>query len=884
MVPGEYRVYSVGMKNPSPRSASPVSPTYFSPTTAFSSSYSWWLLVVMTSVVSFLSRCGWADDDALKIYANKCARCHGENGQGVADGYEKPLAGRTSLDELVELIVTTMPEEDPEQCAGEEARKVAEFIYEKFYVPSKASTAGFELTRLTVPQYRNAVADVLATFAPTEAYEEPDPRRRPTQRPPSPLLENVSAQNSVPGLLAMYYQSEGMSKANNLVIRRVDPRIDFNFGEDSPGPGISADQFSIIWEGSLTANATGDYEFRLTTENGARMYFNLDPQAALRKLRDDSSASGQSALLDAWVGSGKKRERSARVFLLGGRTYPLRVESFKYKEHTASVKFEWKPPHGTWSVLDFNHTTTAASPRVFVCETPFPADDRSLGYERGSSISPEWQAAVTNAAIETAAEVVDRLPGLAGLTEEMKNREQTVQTFLSKFAERAFRRPLIRRETKSLMRAAFDGAPSLETAARRGVVMTLMSPHFLYTDLTPADQAPAPHVIATQLALAMWDSIPDQTLLDAAADEMLLTPQHIESQARRMLSDPRTHSKVRKFFDSWLELEERDLGKDREKFPEFDEAVVADLRRSLELFIEQVVWSPQSDYRELLLADYLLLNDRLAKLYAGSSGSGIAGLGITSSDASEWSDASKRSEAEGQVRSEIGVASAVTPHARSQFRRVSFPSGLRSGVLTHPYLLSAFAYHNNTSPIHRGVFLTRNIVGRQLNPPPMAIAFKDSEFAADLTMREKITQLTRDTACMSCHSVINPLGFALESYDAVGRWRDSENDKPIDTSSEYTTLAGEKLNIASAHDVAMVAVSSGAAHKAFVTQVFEQVVKQNPLNFGENVIDQLTAEFIADEFNIRNLWARVAAQAVISFANSSTDSDLNHSQLSSTPR
>jgi hypothetical protein len=193
-------------------------------------------------------------------------------------------------------------------------------------------------------------------------------------------------------------------------------------------------------------------------------------------------------------------------------------------------------------------------------------------------------------------------------------------------------------------------------------------------------------------------------------------------------------------------------------------------------------------------------------------------------------------------------------------------------VLTHPYLLSAFAYHNNTSPIHRGVFLTRNIVGRQLNPPPMAIAFKDNEFPSDLTMREKITHLTRDAACMSCHSVINPLGFALESFDAVGRWRTRENDKPIDTKSAYTTAAGEQLDIASARDVALYAVSSEMAHQAFVTQVFEHMVKESPTRFGDEVIEDLTAQFVDNEFNIRSLWARVAATAATQLAQKSAAS------------
>jgi hypothetical protein len=179
-------------------------------------------------------------------------------------------------------------------------------------------------------------------------------------------------------------------------------------------------------------------------------------------------------------------------------------------------------------------------------------------------------------------------------------------------------------------------------------------------------------------------------------------------------------------------------------------------------------------------------------------------------------------------------------------------------VLTHPYLLSAFAYHNNTSPIHRGVFLTRNIVGRRLKPPPIAVAFKNDEFPPQLTMREKITRLTRDNACMSCHGVINPLGFALENYDAIGRWRALDNDRPVDAKSEYVTAEGDTVEVENAVDIAHFAVASESAHRAFVTQMFHHLVKQDPAAYGPDVVESLRLGFAADGFNIQNLITRIA--------------------------
>jgi len=127
-------------------------------------------------------------------------------------------------------------------------------------------------------------------------------------------------------------------------------------------------------------------------------------------------------------------------------------------------------------------------------------------------------------------------------------------------------------------------------------------------------------------------------------------------------------------------------------------------------------------------------------------------------------------------------------------------------------------------------------------------------------MREKITQLTRGCSPgMSCHSVINPLGFTLESYDAVGRWRVADKLKPVDTKSEYTTESGETIQLSSARDVADFAVDNPSAHRAFITHLFEHVVKRSPSDFGSDLLETLRSRFQDDEFNVQKLLARIAA-------------------------
>lgn len=749
------------------------------------------------------------------VYNQHCQHCHGANGEGVEGEYEEALTGNRSIQSLARRIARTMPEDDPDLCLGKDAEAVATYIYHEFYSAEARRRNGLvprvELSRLTVSQYRNAVADLVSWFTPQSDLSLNAPKNQE---------EKIQ-----PGLRGTYYESKGMSKANDRKLERVDTSIAFNFGELGPIPEINPEQFSIVWEGGLVANETGYYEFRIRSQNGTRLYINSENTGRRSRLRDDSSVKGQSALIDGWVSSGKPRLLSGRLFLLGGREYPIRLEFFKYKEKTASVQLEWKQPHGVWQDLDDQFTNTSSPTRIFVVETPFPADDRSTGYERGASISPEWHNATTSAAVETADEVINRLPLLSGYEEGKQESLQKLRVFVKEFASVAFRRPLTAGEERLFGEILFTKASSPEAALRQAILFTLKSPSFLYLDLQPETATPSNFALASRLSFFLMDSIPDRALRATAIEGKLEQGQILLAEAQRLIKNPRTKAKLRGFFDEWLEIGERDLAKDKALFPQFDEYTIADLKRSLTLFVEHEVWQDDADYRDLLMSEQLFLNERLRSLYHPTNSKPQA----TSQD--------------------------------SGFMPIKFNPDERSGLLTHPYLLSAFAYHNNTSPIHRGVFLTRNIIGRGLKPPPEAVAFKDDEFAPNSSMREKITSLTRDTACMACHSVINPLGFVLENYDAVGRWRTSDKNRPIDSTAQYETERGDSIEIQSARDIARFAATNPVAHQAFITHLFHHMVKQSPDAYGAQMGEELRLQFARDGFNIRTLMARIAAGA-----------------------
>jgi len=673
-----------------------------------------------------------------------------------------------------------------------DATASAEYIHQAFYsaeARARNHPPRIELAHLTVRQYRETIADLLGSLRGVTSTTESGGlagvyRERPERDPKMPDRNRPEATFK----------------------KQVDPVIDFDFGDKAPEKGTYAAQFSIGWTGSVLVPDTGEYEFRVTSPNGVRLYVN-----------PPENGNEKNALIDLWVSSGKSRSAQAPIFLLGGRSYPVKIEFFKYKDKTAGLKLEWRPPGGAWAVVPPANLSPAWSSHVHVVSVSMPPDDGSIGYERGSSVSREWTEAVAKGALQVSAQVGPHLFALAGTKADAPDRAEKLKAFSLRFAQLAYRRPL-NDEQKADLAAIYAADVAPEIAAKRAFIFTLSNPAFLYPGVGPQDD----YAVASRLALALWDSVPDATLLRAAAAGQLKTDAQVRAQAQRMMKDARAKSKLRDFLHDWLHVEEgTEIAKDQKEYPGFDQAVVMDLRTSLDLFAESIVWSEKSDYRQLLLGDTILMNERLARFY-------------------------------GQK---------VEPGAG--FQPVKMDAADRAGVLTHPYVLATFSYTKSTSPIHRGVFLTRNILGRMLKPPPMAIAFMDDKFDPSFTMREKVTELTSKPACMSCHVTINPLGFSFERFDAVGRLRATDNKKPVDPVSDYTAADGTVLKLTGARDVGVHAAESQAGQAGFVRNLFHSLVKQPPAAYSPELVGQLTEKFRADNFHVRNLAVEVAVVAAL---------------------
>jgi hypothetical protein len=745
------------------------------------------------------------DHPGLAIYREHCGRCHGDAGAGTKDVPE-PLLGDRSVNQLAAYISETMPEDDPSQVTGDSARQVAEYIHGSFYsavARDRNRPARLELSRLTVRQYQNTAADLIASF------RDRDP--------------NIDGSR---GLRAEYFRSRDFNLQTGLVYEQIDPQVDFDFAVEGPDPEqFEPNRFAIRWTGSLVPPETGVYEIVIRTAHSAKLALN--------------TAEHEPPLIDAYVKSGDNSEYTASVLLLGGRPYPLRLEFSKAhqgvdkkNEHPAhaSIQMLWKPPHGTLETVPERCLIPYESPQVFVLKTPFPPDDKSIGYERGTSVSKEWFAAATSASVELADYTIDHIASLARSTRDSPDRAAKLRQFVTTFAERAFRRPLTDALRSLMVDRPFADAPDLDTAVKRSLLLVLESPRFLFhteavappaagTEVA-ANEKPDGYATAARLSFGLWDSIPDQPLWDAAASDTLVTVEEVRSQAERMVHDRRTRAKVRDFLFGWLRVDHGpEIVKDKTLFSEFSSEIAADLRTSLELLVDDALWGERpgagSDFRRLFTDDEVYLNGRLGPLYGANL------------------------------------------PADAPFQRVRLDEGRRAGVLTHPYMASVLSYAAATSPIHRGVFLARSVMGNVLKPPQEAVTPLAPDLHPQLSTRERVTLQTGSVACQTCHTMINPLGFALEEFDPIGRYRKVERrgaaQKPIDASGSYLPREGPLATFCGARELAATIADSRDAQEAFVQQLFHALVKQPMRAWGPDTLERLRHQFAANNFDVRRL-------------------------------
>ncbi len=336
-----------------------------------------------------------------------------------------------------------------------------------------------------------------------------------------------------------------------------------------------------------------------------------------------------------------------------------------------------------------------------------------------------------------------------------KDETPCAEEILSSLMRTAYRRPVDDQDLQSPMNFFREGQSTggFDAGIELALTSVLVNPNFLFRieqdpdGLPPKTPYPISDVeLASRLSFFLWSSLPDEELLDLATRGELSQPGVLENQTHRMLADARSQSLASNFAGQWLYLRNLDsITPDGRLYPDFDENLRQAFRRETELFFESVQNEDRS-VLDLLIADDTFLNERLAKHY--------------------------------------GI-----PHIYgSHFRRVALDTASRrGGLLRHGSILTVTSYATRTSPVIRGHWILKNIIGAPPAPPPADVpALKDVTVSASLSVRDRLAEHRANVACASCHNLMDPLGFALENFDAVGRWRDSEGDKPIDASGRFS--------------------------------------------------------------------------------------------------
>jgi len=390
------------------------------------------------------------------------------------------------------------------------------------------------------------------------------------------------------------------------------------------------------------------------------------------------------------------------------------------------------------------------------------------------------------------------------------------ESFIDSLGRRAFRRPLEPDERQIFVDlfTSMEPVEGFEGAVALVVQAILQSPQFLYRieegdpsqaqgDLVPL----TPHEVATRMSLFLWGRIPDEELLALADDGTLADPAVLADQVDRMLADPRARDVVGDFVEQWMGIADLDeVAKDATAFPTWSPELAADLQEETRRFTNDVVFDGDGSLATLLTADHTFVNGALAEHY--------------------------------------GLAPPADPDA---WTLVMLPAGERSGLLTHGSLLASAAHSNQTSIVHRGLFVFEQLYCGEQQDPPGDLDITLPPLDDDLSTRERYARHTQDPLCSGCHSSMDPIGLGFEHYDPVGRWRTTEgNDIPVDASGvlTYSSQAGAFYGVP---ELAGLLTAVPEVQECFVRQWFRVGWGREPGEADTCSVDELEQAFASGD-------------------------------------
>lgn len=444
----------------------------------------------------------------------------------------------------------------------------------------------------------------------------------------------------------------------------------------------------------------------------------------------------------------------------------------------------------------------------------------SVNFLVDSRLAPQYQTTAEELALRTLSDD-DVYATVVGCDDESA---ACRDAFIADFGLRAFRRPLTESEATRIT-TLFDSGADLvggESPFQDGVQVVvealLQSPYFLYrTELSNADPGETvplnDYEVASRLAYFLYDSMPDTELLNAAKAGELSTPQAVQAQVERLIDAARTTQQLVSFHEqAWHFDRYTKIAPDAELFPDLPNDLAARLGAASRRFVQAVI-EADGGVKELLTAPFAYADAPIAQLY---------GLDVTGDD----------------------------------LQRVEFDPETRLGLLSQAGFLASHAHTRKSDPIHRGLFVVRDLLCRSIGDPPASASSATlPEGSNPRTTREEVTLLTSPTGCVECHQVINPPGFAFESFDAVGQWRVREGDVDVDTQANVT-LDGEDHDISGAVELIELLGSSTEVHSCYVNKWFTFAHGRKATS-----IEAETLTALSEPMSVRELVTQIATDA-----------------------
>jgi hypothetical protein len=393
--------------------------------------------------------------------------------------------------------------------------------------------------------------------------------------------------------------------------------------------------------------------------------------------------------------------------------------------------------------------TTEQPASAFVVDTQVGLFDNTAATQTVPTLLGEQ---FLNTAVSLAENIsdIDKLVGC-----DPASGQTCVRSFVQKFGRRAFRRALTSDELTSYLSLyqTTSSSSDADTGVRGVVAAVLASPNFLFRFEFGSDQTSAisnakslsAYEIAARLANLLWASAPDDELLDAAEGGRLATREQVATQARRMLKDTRAHRALSQFYNQWFGLGRLATAtKDTSAYPDFNESLRSSMSEESRLFIDDVLWNGDAKLKTLLTAPYSFVDASLAKLYG------------------------------------------VNAPTSGGFSKVSLNQSQRAGVMTQAAVLAAYARADESSPVKRGQWVRVRMLCQELPDPPANIPQLPAP-QAGISNRERFAMHTSNAACSGCHNLIDGLGFGLEAYDGIGRFRTTDQGVAVDSRGTVTS-------------------------------------------------------------------------------------------------